>query len=154
MELPTLNDKETRDYGGNTPFLPRGPAIYECTLMRLVFHDGYKGKAFHAHVRVDETNRDDVFTGQQYVRRIQLSFDDKTKQTIRMKELRELLAAACGADPRDEDFDGDSVRDLFIAESEDGVINEGKGMKLRIQAEEVHKDSKVFTNYRYYPAAS
>ncbi len=156
-------DKELRDYGDQTPFLPFGESEIVAKLVAFVFHDGYKGKAYRAKIKVEDNGgREDIRKGKLFV--LHFSLEGKKDQVqAKKKELRQFVAAMFNADARDEAFKAnDAMTTLCDLTAEEKL--EEADMKLRITSrdkqavdkktkEKILKDGKplMFTN-RYFDA--
>ena len=51
------SDEKLRDYGDQTPFYPFGESECDAELVSFLYHDGYKGKAYRAKVKITKSER-------------------------------------------------------------------------------------------------
>lgn len=157
-------DEKLRDYGDQTPFYPFGESETVSQLVAFNYHDGYKGKAYRAKVKIVENGgREDMREGKLYV--LHFSLDGNAEQQrAKKKELRQFVAAMFSADARDEGFKANEAM-TTLCELTDSEEIEAAEMKLRISSRDKQgKDKKtdeplfkkdgsplMFTN-RYYDA--
>lgn len=136
-----LNGENMTDYGNNTPFIPFGEGKYVTRLLALAYHQGYKGNAYRAKVKILKSDRKDVNEGYDYAIQFKLA-EDKTKREIQLKGLRSLCAAVYDADPADKDFDGNKALATLLELSTEDML-EGEDMQLEIVSREKQAVDKV-----------
>lgn len=138
-----LNEEKLRDYGDQTPFLPFGASKVTVKLTAVLFHDGFRGKAYRAKFDVLKADREDIKVGYTYCIQFKLS-DDKLQKEIKMKQLRSFVAAVFDADARDEAFDGNEALDTLLAltEADELAKADMKVEIVSIDKQQVDKTSK------------
>lgn len=138
-----LNDKKLSDYGDQTPFLPFGQSKITARLTAMVFHKGFRGKAYRAKFEVLKSDRDDIKVGYTYCIQFKLS-DDQLQTEIKMKALRSFVAAAFSADPRDEDYDANEGIDTLLELTEaDALAGEDIQVEIvSVDKQQVDKTTK------------
>lgn len=159
-------DSKLRDYGDQTPFLPFGESELDCELVTFLYHDGYKGAAYRAKVRVTKSDSDEIKVGKVFMLAFKLDGTADQKRA-KFKELRQFVAAVMKGDPSSDEFKAnDAIVTLTDASSADAL--EGSGFGLHISSRDrpavdsktkepiIDKktgEQKVFTN-RYFDALS
>ncbi len=118
------SDEKLRDYGDQTPFLPYGESEVDGDLVFFGFHDGYRGKAYRAKIKVTKSDADHVKVGKVYVLAFPLDGKPDAKRQ-KQKELRAFVAGCMKADPADEKFSGnkaiETLSDASEAEALEGI---------------------------------
>lgn len=138
------------NYSDRVPFLPYGENAYKATCEKLFFHDGYHGKAYCLYLRVTESTTAQAPVGVQHCIRFPI-LDDRKRADMKMQDFRCVLASMCGV-PAAEGFDVNGARDTFIAMGE-ALAAENIAISIVSKNATSKKDpSKVYTNFRYYPA--
>jgi hypothetical protein len=122
-------DEKLRDYGDDTPFYPFGESEADCELVSFLYHDGYKGKAYRAKVRVVKSDAPDTLkVGKVYCFHFKLEGTVDQKRA-KMKELRSLVAAVMGEDPKDANFKANDAMSL-LTEASTAEALEGYGLHV------------------------
>ncbi len=126
------DDKALRDYGDQTPFLPFGESEIDADLVTFLYHDGYKGKAYRAKVKVTKSDADHVKEGKIYLIAFPLD-GKKEQQTAKKKELRQFVAAIMKANPADEAFKANEAMSTLCDAHEAGALADS-GFSLHISS--------------------
>jgi hypothetical protein len=116
-------NKDLRDYGDQTPFLPFGEGEYVVKLVAFLFHDGYKGKAYRAKVKIVESDRDDVKVDKIFAMQFPIE-GQKEQRNAKLKELRSFLAAVMGGDPKDEAFKANAAIETLSEATAEEVLED------------------------------
>jgi len=110
-------DEKLRDYGDQTPFYPYGESEADCELVAFLYHDGYKGKAYRAKVKVVKSDAEDrVKVGKIYMMAFKL--EGKPDQIrAKKKELRQFVGGVMGQNAADESFKANDAIELLTEAS-------------------------------------
>jgi hypothetical protein len=156
-------DSKLREYGDQTPFLPYVESELDVALVAFLYHDGYKGKAYRAKVKVSKViSSDNEAIRAEKVYVLAFPLDGKVEQQRnKKKELRQFVAAVMGADAADESFKAndaiETLVDASAAEALDGfglhISSRDRGAVDKDTKEPIldpkTKEQKIYTNRNY-----